>query len=267
MRADPPAPRAGVDNEVQSLARALQIMLAFRTGKSELALGELAHTLNLNKSTTHRLLATLERYQFIERNPESGAYRLGIALFELGMVVQRKLELRERARPLMNALAQLTEETVSLCIIDNDEALCIERFSGSSPIQVLALDVGGRLPLNAGAAPRVLLAHLDDSAFHRLITSYDFPRYTPDTLADPDDLIADRSHVRSQGYCVSQGDVLPDVIAIGAPIHDATGHVVASVSVVSIAMRCTTERQHDLVVQVCTAAQRISQRLGYPGER
>ncbi len=266
MKATLPGTRTGVDNEVQSLARALQILRAFRTGKSEQSLGELAQAVTLNKSTTHRLLATLERYQFIERNPETAAYRLGIALFELGMVVQHKLDLRERARPSMLALAELTEETVSLCVVDNNEALCIERVSGSSPIQVLALDVGGRLPLNAGAAPRVLLAHMDDGAFHRLMTGWDFPRYTAHTLTEPDILTADRSAVRSNGYCVSQGDVLPDVIAIGAPIYDATGNVVASVSIVGIAARFTPERQQDYVVQVRAAAQRVSQRLGYFGE-
>ncbi len=256
-----------VDNDVQSVRRALQLLLAFRAGGPEQSLAGLSTATGLTKSTAHRLLATLEHAGFIERGAAAGSYRLGLALFELGALVQRSLQLRERARPMLATLARATGETASLCIRDGQEALCVERVESTNPVKVLALDVGGRLPLHAGAAPRVLLAYMDDLEVRRLLVDGVLPRFTPATLVDREAILADRALVRAQGYCVSREDVVEDVTAIGAPVRDAAGSVVAAVSVVGISARFTARRETELIAQVRLAADSIAERLGFAGAR
>src|SRR4051812_34993299 len=139
-------------NQVLVIDKAARLLDEFRMD-STLTLSELSERLQISKSTVHRLLSSLEQVGFVEKEARPGCYRLGLKLFELGSLVQGRLELRQIALPYMAQLVEHTDETAFLIVRDGLQAVCIERIEGAH-VQALALKVGGTLPLHAGGGPR-----------------------------------------------------------------------------------------------------------------
>lgn len=249
---------------VQSVERALHILMAFQEGEVALSLSEISRRIGLAPSTTHRLLATLLAHQFIEKR-EDNQYALGLRLLELGQRVQAGLGLRQVALPEMRRLATACGHAVTLFAPNDQAALCLERVPGANPIQVLAIDVGERLSLNCGAGPRVLLASLSDEEISRLHDAGRFPRLTDRTLVGLHDILADARRTRAQGYVLAVEDVVESVAAIGAPVQDVNGCWIGAISLVGIVPEIEGPQRETLIRALCQSAQAISVKLGYRG--
>jgi DNA-binding IclR family transcriptional regulator len=252
---------------VQSLSRAASILDTFTQNKAELSLREITESTGLSKSTCYRLLATLEEVGFIDRTDDRTLYRLGMKLFELGLIVQNRMDLRRQALPYLVELAETTGETAFLIIKDRDEALCIERVEGTYPVRVLALNVGGRLPLHLGGAQRALLAELPDEEVLRILNDKGMPHFTPFSETNPQELLAELHRTRERGYGRSWEDITPGVAAIGALIRDYSGQSIASISIAGIVQRFSPERYDMLVTIVKEIALKLSHQMGYNPSR
>jgi len=252
--------------QVQSLVRAVSLLEIFAGDKGELSLKEVAERTGLSKSTCYRLLATLEELDFIERNKARTHYRLGMKLFELGLIVQRRMDLRRQALPYLVDLAEKTGETSFLIIRDRDDALCIERVEGTYPVRALALNVGGRMSLHLGGGQRALLAQLPDEEVLRIVKEKGMPKFTECSVTDPQELLAELQRTRDLGYGRSWEDITPGVAAVGVVIRDYTSKAVAAVSIAGIVQRFEAERYDMLVKVVKEAAFNISRQMGFtPG--
>lgn len=249
--------------QVQSLVRAVSLLEVFARDRADLSLKEISEATGLSKSTCYRLLATLEEVNFVERNKTHTHYRLGMKLFELGLLVQRRMDLRRLALPYLVDLAERTGETSFLIIRDKDEALCIERVEGTYPVRALALNVGGRMPLHLGGGQRSLMAELSDSEVVRILAERGRPVYTPDTPTDVQEILTELRRTRELGYGRSWEDITPGVAAIGAVVRDYTRSGIAAVSIAGIVQRFGPDRYDQLVQAVEDAAIHISRQMGY----
>lgn len=168
--------------------------------------------------------------------------------------------LRDRALPVMRDLAGVTEETVTLSILNGTEALCIERIEGKH-VQVLATRIGTTLPLYAGAASRTLLASLPPERIDQILEGSLRPltRYTEVQPARLREIVL---QIRDRGYAISDEDVTLGVAAIGAPIRDTSAQVRGAITISGTTKRLTRDRMPILVAQVANAAARISRALG-----
>jgi len=249
--------------KVRSVERALRIMLAFSPEEPELSLSEVSRRLKLSVSTTHRLLRTLQAYGFVGHQEDRSEYRLGLTLFKLGSIVQHSMTLHRQADSALRRLSRRTQETAYLCNVDNDQALCLDRVDGEHQVRVLALDVGGRLPLNCGGAPRALLASLSDEEIHRLIRQNRFVRLRPKSLVRPAEIWEDVKRTRKQGYVFCAEDVIESVGAIGAPIRDHSGQVVGALSIAGILPHFEGELRAAKIQAVVEEARVVSEGLGW----
>jgi DNA-binding IclR family transcriptional regulator len=136
---------------------------------------------------------------------------------------------------------------------------------GRFQVRVLALQLGGRLPVHCGAAPVALLLGMSDAEITTLLRNHTYTRYTDNTIQTLDDLLSTVHASQARGYVLSWEDVTPGVAAIGAPVRDHTGHVVAAISVAGIIQRFSPERRAFLANTVTGAARSLSQDLGYTG--
>jgi DNA-binding IclR family transcriptional regulator len=245
------------------LRKALAVLTALQRAPGDLGLTELAKQAGINKTTCYRIVSTLLKEGIIEPGTQSGTYRLGIRLLELGATVQSRLSLRQIARPFLVELAEKTEEAVFLCILRGDRALCIDHIEGKH-VGVVALRTGESLPLHIGGAPRALLAGLPDDRVWEILNSPLVP-WTSKTPTDPNALWAIVQEVRAQGYSVSEEDVTLGIAAIGAPIFDHTGMVIGAISISGTVQRFAEPRRSQLIRWVMAAAQGISRRMGYRG--
>lgn len=253
------------DNGVRSVERALRILQAFSSEEAETSLSDLGRQLNLSPSTTHRLLSTLQSQGFIEQNEANEKYRLGLMLFKLGSLVQQGMGLRKQSETPLRRLMRRTMETSYLCVIDGGEALCIDRVEGEHQVRVLALDVGGRLPLNCGAAPRVLLAYLADEQIEAYLKAGAFGRLTAHSLTQPDHVRQDIARTRERGYTFSVEDVLDGVAAIGAPVRDHSHRVIGAISIVGVLPHFGENNRDNLIQAVREEAEAISVNMGWEG--
>lgn len=231
--------------------------------QGELSAARLAELVGEPRSTVYRLLGSLRRLDMVEPGTRRGSYRLGMKLLRLGSAVVARFDERQAALPVMERIHEETGETVFLCVRRGREAVCIERLDGRR-VQSLALQLGGSLPLHAGAAPRVLLAHEPVDVWEEYIGKGPLAAFTANTPTTAEALFERLEEVRRLGYSVSDEDVTVGIAALGAPILDYQGVVRAALSVSGIRVAIlgddVVERMVDLVV---SGASEISAALGH----
>ena len=245
---------------VESVLRALRLLELFDRGRPEMSLAEFVRRGGHSKTTTYRLLLTLEEAGWLERGA-GGTFRLTIKPFQVGSILVDSLELRQEAGPVMARLAADLNETVYLVVPAGTRAVCLERVDSEDGVRVADLYVGGSQPLHLGAAPRALLA-FDEAALLPAVLSEGLSRRTPSTIVDPAALRADLAETRHRGYSISDEDVTPGVAAVGAPILARDGRALAALSFGSLKPRILPPRP-DHVRCLLQACAEISSRLGH----
>lgn len=255
-RGRPPGPTGPV------LARALTVLELFSPERSEFTLSQLARASEMPLSTVHRLVTGLVEWGALERDGD-GVYRIGLRLWQLGVLAPRGQGLREQALPYLEDLSAITRENVQLAVREDTEVVFVERIAGSGAVPVLTR-VGGRFALTATGAGLVLLAHAPPELQERVLAG-GIDRFTEFTVTDPARLRAMLADIRRVGFSVSDRQVSLETLSVGAPIEDHRGEVVASVSLV---VRHGSASLHALSNLVRTSARAISRALRpHPGPR
>ena len=130
-------------------------------------------------------------------------------------------------------------------------------------MRIFALQLGERQPLHCGAAPRALLCGLSDAEILAYARRTGLPGFTPHTIVNADALVEDARRTRAQGYALSYQDVTTGIAAVGSPVYDHTGQVVASISVSGLSATYSPERITELADAVRSGAARLSRQMGY----
>ena len=247
---------------VRAVERAVRILEQFSIVRPEQNLTEISNSIGLSKSTTYRLLATLEASKMVEFDNRTNLYRLGIKAFRMGNVVSTSMELVRQADPLLKAIAVKTDVTSFLLVPDERKALCLRRYDGSHNVRVLSFEPGKRAAYNCGAAQRMLLAHLPDDQWEAVVHHH-LRRMTQYSLFTREELERDKREIREKGYSVSWEDAALHVSSLGAPIRDFSGSVIASVSISGIVQRFSTDRLPVLIRRITEVGNELSTRLGY----
>lgn len=247
---------------VGSVLRAMRLLDLFERGRPEMSLSDFVRRSGYSKSTTYRLLVTLEEAGWLERGP-GGTFRLTIRSFQVGSILVDSLELRREAGPVMARVAAAVDETVFLVVPAGTLAVCLERIDSEQGVRLSDLYVGGSQSLHLGAAPRALLAFDEDELLPALLSA-GLSRRTEHSIVDPEDLREDLAQTRERGYSISDEDVTPNVAAIGAPIFGPQGRAVGAVSIGGLRQRLMPP-QPSHVSCLLHACDEISTRLGYRG--
>lgn len=219
----------GSDGE-SVLHKHLRVLGAFETRHPYLTLGEIAERAGLPRSTTHRLLAELEREGLVERWHEERTYRLGVRLYELASRAPGALGLRETARPFLAHVHAVVRQHAQLGILAGTDVLYIERFSARDSA-INHTIVGGRTPLHASCLGLSMLAHADAGVVDAVIAS-GMHVYTDRTIATPEALRRELARVRANGYSVTDGHIHRESRGIGVPVFGPHGRVYAAIGVV-----------------------------------
>lgn len=244
------------------LAKVQAILEAFAGDMTSAGPSEVAARIGANKSTTFRLISSMERAGLLDRRTD-GTFGLGLWLMELGSIVQSRLDLRRVAGPTIEKLGRAIGQTVFLSVLHGHQATCIDRLAGSN-VDVLALRLGGTLPLYCGASPRILLAALPERDLKAYLKGAPFPALTPATLTSAEQLRVDVLRTRERGYVVSMEDVTVGVAALGAPVIDAAGATIAAISVAGLKHEFIGPAETKTATLVMAAARSISNSLGAP---
>jgi len=252
------------DYTIQSVVHALDILEAFRgTSKEDLGVTELSEKLHLHKNNVFRLLATLETRGYIEQNKLTGNYRLGIRTFEMGQVFLSQTGLLKQARPVMEELVGLCNETVYVAILRCDRVVYMDIAETSQSVRV-ANRVGSLLPAYCTAVGKAQLAYLSQDELDKIFTKPKLQAFTPSTITDRERLMAHLKEVAKKGYALDIEEYEEEVMCIGTPIMDYTGRAVAGICISGPGCRMSKKRMEtELWPLVKNAANDVSRRLGH----
>lgn len=246
---------------IRSVSRALELLKAFSGAQSELSLAEISRRLNLNRSTAFRLIVTLQAHGYLEKDRETGKYRIGVTCLELGSVFLNQSDIRKEALPILNGLRDGCKETVHLGRLAGAEVVYLEKFDGLLPIGIMGSRVGGRAPAYCTGLGKAMLAYMPEGEIRQLYAESDLPHFTPNTITDLEELFRELARTRERGYAIDNEEHEPDVKCVAVPIWDYRQNVVRAISVAGPAVRIDRGMAEGLVSRVQEAGRAISIRL------
>ena len=245
---------------LSSVKKALELLDHFTAERPELSLAEISREVDAHKSSVFRVLSTLKAAGFLEKDPLSGKYRLGLKILDLAGRVWGRHDIRQIATPYMEELARETGEVIHLAVLDGSDLVYLEK-KGQGQVLTVATRVGGRNPAYASSMGKILLADLSESELKAILGRGKLKKLTPNTIDEIPKLIEELARIREQGFAVDNEETFQGIRCVGAPIRDAGGKVVAAVSVTVPAQRMDDKRVRELWRLVTNTARMISERV------
>lgn len=242
------------------LTKAMEILEIFNQSRTEIGVVEVADLLAAPKSTVSRRLSAMESAGFLERDPSSQRYHLGIRLVTLGHLARQATPLQRVALPFLKSLTQATGETSDLVVLRGREAVNVEAVQSPRPMKHVGW-AGRRLPLHATAAGKSLLAWLPEDQMRALL---DLPLegYTPNTIRSLEGLLEELEGVRARGYSTSVGEFEEDVVGVAAPVQNHLGQTMGAITIGAPLARAGNMAMPHLIRSVVEAARGMSERVG-----
>lgn len=246
---------------LQTIQKAGELLTLYDREHTEWGVREVASRLKIAKSSAHDLMSSLAKLGFLNKTEDS-RYRLGWRLVTLSETLLATTELRKEARPVMEDLVSQYQETIHLAILDDTQAVYVDKLEGRQAVRVELTSLGARLYAHCSALGKVLLAYQEEDEVRRIIKAAGLPRFTDNTITNEEELIQNLVKIRKQEYAYDLEEILPDLCCVAAPIYDHRGEVVAAISMSMPAFRFRRS-QNELRDGVIRAARKISKYLGY----
>jgi len=245
-------PRQKESYSIQSVDNALDVLEALCEEGEEVRISQLSERLGMNKTSIFRLLATFENRGYVEKEPRSGKYKLGLSAYEMGQKFLSRMGLLRKAKPVIERLARECNEALYLAVPRGNEVLMLDMVDTMQQVKIIPL-VGNRYPITGPTAGRVILA---GSETHR-------SSCTLESLADLD---AELIRIREAGGCIDSGVLGEGIASLATPLIDAQGNVPGSLCMVGPEFRLTQEKiNENLLPRLIEAGVVISSKLGYVG--
>jgi DNA-binding IclR family transcriptional regulator len=246
---------------VKSLLRALSLIDILSSSPDGQSLGEIARAAQLPPSTVHRLLQSLQQMGYVIQDHATAHYALGEKLILLGRKAEQQRDVRNIARPHLEHLARATNETVSLTTILDNSVVQLDHVDSPNMLKV-TWDSGQRFPIHASASGKVFLAYLPEADRNRILKTIKLQPFTKRTIVDRRRTLVELRTISSRGYALDDAEREEGVRCVAAPIFNATGLVVAAVSISGPSLRLSLSKLDELAIQVVQTAQAISASLG-----
>jgi DNA-binding IclR family transcriptional regulator len=249
-------------SSVQSVDRAISVMeLLSRRGWSGVT--EVARELDIHKSTAYRLLTTLRDRGLVEQDAATEKYRLGFGLVLLARSASADLDILRCAEPVCERLSELTKETVTIAVLEDDDAVVIHQ--SISRASALNVDWTGRhTSLHATAAGKIFLSYMPEDQLLRVLRG-PLEHFTENTIVEPSNVLDHTRKIPDEGYAYTVEELEVGLNAVGAPIRRADSTVVGTVSVSGPAFRLPPDTFLEISDLCKQAAAEISRCLGFQG--
>ncbi|HVT26704.1 MAG TPA: IclR family transcriptional regulator [Lacipirellulaceae bacterium] len=249
------------------ITKALRLLnWLIETSEAEVGVRQMAAALRLSPSNAHQLLTSLLAEGYVQRDPDSGRYSLGLELLRWAHRIVGRIPLRTVALPQMQALVEACNETVFLGVYDptRREMMFAASVESMHPLRYV-IELNRWFPVTAGASGLSILAFLPDAEIDTVLKKKLVAR-TPTTIVDPKRLRTELSGIRKRGYAISRGQREPGAVGIGAPIFDHDAEVVGDIVITSPEQRYDRRKADMLGRLVRSHADFITRDLGgrYP---
>ncbi len=247
-------------NPATAVERALNILEAAAQRRDGLTNAEISRKLGIPKSSASYILRTLEKRSYLRREQESGRYRLGLKILSLGGDAQANLDIADVALPFMRTLGEKIRMTVHLAVLDQGEAVYIEKVEAPGFFKVNTW-VGRRMFLHSTSVGKCLLAWLPKHEIETVVRQQGLKKRTPKTITSIAKLLADLDRVKHSGHAVDDEENSLGARCLGAPIFDATGNVTAALGASGTLTQTDEPEMPRIIEALRETARRISRQL------
>jgi IclR family KDG regulon transcriptional repressor len=251
------------DYVIHSVDHAFDVLEAFRADEPELGVTQLAKLLNLHKNNVFRILATLESRGYVEQNPRTGNYRLGLKAFEAGQAYLRHTSLLSVTHPQMEALSTELRENSYLAVLRGDYVFYLDEVIADQTIQVISR-LGTRVSPHCTATGKVFLAYLEETQVEELFETMVLDKMTPQTITDKRKLKTEINKIGENGYAVDNQEWTMGLKCVAAPILDYYGKIQGTISVSGPSDRFPEGKiTEEIIPAVIDHANEVSRKMGY----
>lgn len=247
------------EGRVQSVERALDILEFVSRSEGELGVSEIGAATGLSAGTVHRLLATLGSRGYVHRNSETRRYALGLKSLTMATVTRERVGVT--SRPFLEELAEVSQETANLAILEGSSAMYIEQAAPPSRMLRIFTEPGNRVSLHSCGTGKVLLAYQPPRLVELLIGRLDMVRYTASTITEPGQLRSELQQIRRQGYAVDYGEQEDGVRCLAAPVFGADGEIFAAMSLSGPSSRLESQRSESLIPHLKRISKALTEKL------
>ena len=230
------------------------------SGQKSLGLTEISRITRINKSTVYKILLSLQGHHMVSLDPVTKKYSIDYGVLPLGTMFLQKLDLRTVAHPLIEELAQKSGKTITLALRKPEHLMFIDRVDGYENVRFFC-DIGKIAHFNGGAAAKAVFANLTEDEQHA-IASQSVERHTMYTKTW-EELLQQVPDIRAKGYSISDEEVDIGVLAVGAPIFDHHGKVIAGIAMATLKINLTEELIDRMICQTLETSKEISARMGW----
>jgi len=247
--------------QVQSLTRGLSILECVARSEGGLTLTDIGHRVALPPSTTHRLLATLEKMGYVYQAGDLGLWYIGLQAFTVGSSFLANRDFATHSHAYMRRLMEQSGETANLAILDGTEAVFIDQVQCRETMRTI-VKLGSRVPLHASGVGKAIFASLPDDQIDALMKVKGLARITENTITSPETMWASIRVIRQRGWSFDDEEHLPGTRCVAAPIYDEHEEPLGAISLAGPSTRLRDDRIRQLGPVVSHFAEEITRRLG-----
>jgi DNA-binding IclR family transcriptional regulator len=250
------------DSPSVAVERALAILEAVAQQPEGLSNAEISRKLQIPKSSASYILRTLVKQAYLNRDSETGKYRVGLKILSLSRGALSGLDVREVALPIMRHLTEKTGLTCHLAILDGPEAVYIEKVEAPGFIRMDTW-VGRRMRVHATSVGKALVAYIPIQKLEKMVAEAGMEKRTSKTITTLPRLLKELEKVRAQGYAVDDEENNMGARCLGAPVFKQSGGIEASLGLSGTINQVNAHTMPRIVEALKDAARHVSMQLGY----
>jgi len=248
-------------NSVRAIDRAVELLEVFTIDRPALTIDEITAATKLPKTTAYRILYTLERHGLIHYDPKTLKYRLGLKILELSATLTSVLDVRREAEDILIDLQMKARQTVVMAVPEHDSLVYIFKRENPEGFKYSSV-LGQRRPLHFGVLGQIMLAYLSEQELDRYLSTHALERHTAHTITDADLLKKKLAQIRSEKVNVDMEETFEFGNAIGAPVFNAEGKLIAAVGMIGPSADLNREKIAELKPVIRDVGIEISRRMG-----
>lgn len=245
--------------QAPAVGKAFQILQLISKSSDGLGLSELANALEMSKGTVHGVVSALEDLGALLRDPRTRKFTLGFTLFELGKRAYSQIDLKELARPALEELMKRTNETTYIGVLNGRRITILDVVESREDLKITS-PRGSSIPIFAGATGKVILASMAEERCREIIMEKEIPRFTENSITDPERYIAEIEQTRERGYATDYEEYLSGVWAVASPIK-GWKQVPSAIWAVGFKTGLNEEGMEMLIRSTKQAAEEISKKI------
>lgn len=244
-------------NHNLSVSKALSIINLLAEKENPLSLSQISAALGFSLSTTHHLITSLKLERFVDQNPVSKKYGIGLRLFEIGLSNNYYQLLAKKAGPALEKMSDQTGESSNLAVLIDGQIIYIAQRHSSQMMKTF-VQLGERSPVHCTGVGKILISELSKEDIEQIVHKHGLKKYTLRTITSLENLLEELEKVKKQQYAIDQEEREEGVVCVAAPIFNRARKIIAAISISGPTSRIKAKELSNIIELLKKYAQSLS---------